>query len=233
MANVGFKKGTQSNLETLMGTPANIEEGTFYLTSDTHRLYIGQMGANDTKEIVAVNQGIITVDYLTTSDDGYTSGDTTLDGIVTPIQGQFYYVINANILCVRSGNNWVQINPIASAADITSAASSAANTAVGTAIAALNPMKYKGTVSSADYSTKLTGTEEWGFVYMASTDFILPDAQSVGKSAATSVHTGDLVISQAHDLQVAEQASGNTVWAVVPSGNETPTAALTWGTFGS
>ena len=43
MANVGFKLGTQAKVDALLKTPGtSVVEGSFYLTSDTHRLYIGQ-----------------------------------------------------------------------------------------------------------------------------------------------------------------------------------------------
>ena len=40
MANVLFKRGTQAELNALI-TASKIKDGAFYLTTDTHRLYIG------------------------------------------------------------------------------------------------------------------------------------------------------------------------------------------------
>ena len=40
MANVLFKQGLQSSLKTIRDNLCAIE-GTFYLTTDTHRLYLG------------------------------------------------------------------------------------------------------------------------------------------------------------------------------------------------
>jgi len=45
--NVGFRMGTESGLKTL----ASATKGTFYLTTDTHRLYIG----NDDGSLSPVN----------------------------------------------------------------------------------------------------------------------------------------------------------------------------------
>ena len=42
MANVLFKQGLQSSLKTIRDNLCAIE-GTFYLTTDTHRLYIGRI----------------------------------------------------------------------------------------------------------------------------------------------------------------------------------------------
>lgn len=91
MANdkVMFKRGSQANLAT-----ATIVNGAFYLTSDTNRLYIGKNG-----KAVPVNQGVITVENV----NALTS--------ITAEQGQFYYAEAQNVLCIKSGNKWVQINP--------------------------------------------------------------------------------------------------------------------------
>lgn len=87
--NVGFRMGTESGLKTL----ASATKGTFYLTTDTHRLYIG----NDDGSLSPVNQGVITV--------------SDLSSISNAIPGQFYYITNGNILATWSGGRWVQINP--------------------------------------------------------------------------------------------------------------------------
>jgi hypothetical protein len=109
MPNVGFKMGTQDALNKL----TTIEEGIFYLTSDTNRLYIGKTisGEGDSAVIrpVSVNQGIVTV--------------PTLAELPTPsksVAGEFYYVEKdkageegqtLNVLCVCNGSKWVQVNP--------------------------------------------------------------------------------------------------------------------------
>lgn len=87
--NVGFRMGPESGLKTL----ASASKGTFYLTTDTHRLYIG----NDDGSLSPVNQGVISVADLTS--------------ITNAIPGQFYYITNGNILATWSGGRWVQINP--------------------------------------------------------------------------------------------------------------------------
>lgn len=106
MANVGFKLGTQAKVDALLKTPGtSVVEGSFYLTSDTHRLYIGQKAsdADANAQLFPVNEGVITV---ATVDDLPTVSDTD-----KPVYaGRFYYVTNGNILCVYSGNSWVQIN---------------------------------------------------------------------------------------------------------------------------
>lgn len=102
-----FKCGTQEALEAYIlgaGQTATINgksvtgkaatDGTFYLTNDTSRLYVGNGG-----KAVPVNQGVISVK---TTDDLPNPGEA----------GQFYYVETGNILAVYagSGGGWVQIN---------------------------------------------------------------------------------------------------------------------------
>lgn len=97
--NVGFKYGPQSGLRTVM-TEKKVVPGTFYLTSDTNRLYIGK-----TTELIApINEGVIKV---ATVNDLPKDADSKDTGII----GSFYYVEDGNILCVFNGSKWVQINP--------------------------------------------------------------------------------------------------------------------------
>ena len=106
MANVGFKLGTQAKVDELLKTPGTaVVEGSFYLTNDTHRLYIGQKAnsSDANAKLFAVNEGVITV--ATIDDLPKVSAD---NGSV--YAGRFYYVTAGNILCVHNGKAWVQIN---------------------------------------------------------------------------------------------------------------------------
>ena len=96
--NVMFKRGTQRDLQNYINGTTQAVEGSFYLTTDTNRLYIGKK-VGDVVKAVAVNQGVITVSSLTALQN------------VTAEAGQFYYVSGSNILCVWNGTTWVQINP--------------------------------------------------------------------------------------------------------------------------
>lgn len=97
--NIQFLLGTQANLEKYIKGPsasdgARAADGTFYLTNDTHRLYVGtSLGT-----AVPVNEGVITVSNL------------DILKTVSAHPGEFYYVTNGNILCVYTGKEWVQIN---------------------------------------------------------------------------------------------------------------------------
>lgn len=97
--NIQFLLGTQAGLEKYIAGPsvpdgARAAEGTFYLTNDTHRLYVGtSLGT-----AVPVNEGVITV--------------SNVDALktISAHPGEFYYVSEGNILCVYTGKEWVQIN---------------------------------------------------------------------------------------------------------------------------
>lgn len=105
MANVAFKRGLESSLAkslyNYVGADAvQVTEGTFYLTSDTNRLYIGKNIDGKGVRAVPVNQGALPVPSV-----------DSLPSAEAAIPGQFYYVTSSNILCVSSNGKWVQINP--------------------------------------------------------------------------------------------------------------------------
>ena len=99
---IRFLLGTQSNLEGYISGSKTAQEGTFYLTQDTHRLYVG---TNENK-VVPVNEGVITVSEVAALPT------TNIHA------GEFYYATKENILCVYAGpynatnktGGWVQIN---------------------------------------------------------------------------------------------------------------------------
>lgn len=101
MANVGFKLGLQAAVDALLaaGKNAGAVEGSFYLTSDTHRLYIG----NEDGSLAPVNEGVITVANISDLPAVSTSN-------AAAYVGRFYYVSTKNILCVFNGKGWAQIN---------------------------------------------------------------------------------------------------------------------------
>lgn len=100
-ANLSFKYGLETSLATLRTDAgrAKIEPGTFYITSDTNRMYLG-VSTDSGNDIVNLNQGVTPVETL-----------NALPNDPNLITGQFYYVKEGNILCVYSGKKWVQINP--------------------------------------------------------------------------------------------------------------------------
>lgn len=93
-SHIQFKHGTQSKLDEIRSAKTGTS-GTFYLTNDTHRLYVGLSD----NSIVPVNEGITT--YATISN---------LPDASAMNAGQFAYITASGILAVSNGKNWVQIN---------------------------------------------------------------------------------------------------------------------------
>ena len=107
MANVVFKRGLQSAIDAASFTA---EDGVFYLTTDTNRLYIGQ--GNDKKllnQTVQIIPNITQLENISTSWTTQQAKDHIFD---------FYYITGTgpndpyqNILVVWDGTTWKQINP--------------------------------------------------------------------------------------------------------------------------
>lgn len=89
MANVSFKRGLAANLAA---AGFSAQDGVFYLTTDTHRLYVGQGS-----ELVDLNRYI-----------KYVSVQSDLD--TKAAVGDFAFVEEGSLLCVYNGTGWVQIN---------------------------------------------------------------------------------------------------------------------------
>ena len=102
MANVMFKRGTQSSFNNL----STYQDGCFYLTTDSHRLYIGT-GNNKAN---LVSQSVITYDNWAAIEAlSNSSSPNYAPGLCS--EGQFYYAKAENILCTYSNGKWIQINP--------------------------------------------------------------------------------------------------------------------------
>lgn len=90
---VSFKKGLQTAYTAL----TNRDASTFYVTSDTHRLYLGDDLLSQAVEIV-----------------------DSINGLTNPVAGQIYYVEGQNILAIYDSKQqgWTQINPDTAIQDI-------------------------------------------------------------------------------------------------------------------
>lgn len=95
--NVGFKLGTQNNLNGL----TSYEAGSFYLTNDSNRLYFAQT----TDKLVDLNQYVRTVNNV--------QALPTTTSLPSLQAGDFYYALAENVFCIRNNTNtgWQQINP--------------------------------------------------------------------------------------------------------------------------
>lgn len=87
MANIAFKRGIHSKL------PTTAVDGCFYLTTDTNRLYVGQG-----TELVELNKSITEVSSVANLPEANVA------------DGQFFYAVAENVLCIRRENAWQQIN---------------------------------------------------------------------------------------------------------------------------
>lgn len=102
MANVMFKRGTQGSFNNL----STYQDGCFYLTTDSHRLYIGT-GSNKPN---LVSQSVITYpNWAAIEALSNKSSSSYAPGLCS--EGQFYYAKAENILCTYSDGKWIQINP--------------------------------------------------------------------------------------------------------------------------
>lgn len=93
---VKFKLGTQASLNTLRDSQKGWEVGTFYLTSDSSRLYIGQAD-----ELALLNKSVEIYDNLSALKAKTTV--STKDDIA--------YCVTENVLAYYNGTTWAQINP--------------------------------------------------------------------------------------------------------------------------
>lgn len=101
-ANVMFKRGTQSSFNNL----STYQDGCFYLTTDSHRLYIGTH--NNKADLVS--QSVITYpNWASIEALSNKSSSNYAPGLCS--EGQFYYAKAENILCTYSNGKWIQINP--------------------------------------------------------------------------------------------------------------------------
>ena len=92
---VKFKLGTQASLNKLKDTTNGWEVGTFYLTSDSSRLYIGQAD-----ELALLNKSVEIYDNL-----------NALKAKGKSYEGDIAYCVDENVLAYYNGTTWAQINP--------------------------------------------------------------------------------------------------------------------------
>ncbi len=100
---VKFLRGTQAQLNAIINTD-KIKEGSFYLTNDTDRLYVGKAD----KKLALLNQGVKII-----------ANQSELPAAGTPAAelNDFYYIVNGNILAyydkttTPTAPHYVQINP--------------------------------------------------------------------------------------------------------------------------
>ena len=92
---VKFKLGTQASLNALKNSQKGWEVGTFYLTSDSSRLYIGQAD-----ELALLNKSVEIYKNL-----------NALKAKGKSFEGDIAYCADENVLAYYNGDTWNQINP--------------------------------------------------------------------------------------------------------------------------
>ena len=92
---VKFKLGTQASLNALKNSQKGWDVGTFYLTSDSSRLYIGQAD-----ELALLNKSVEIYDNL-----------NALKAKGKSYEGDIAYCVDENVLAYYNGTTWAQINP--------------------------------------------------------------------------------------------------------------------------
>ena len=108
---VKFLQGTEAELALYLPSSTNAKRGTalegaFYLTTDTHKLYIGRKVTTQGADYGKVFPEEISTGITTVASTG-NLGDAAVHAKV----GDFYYVLDTNILAVYEGDNhWEQIN---------------------------------------------------------------------------------------------------------------------------
>lgn len=130
---IAFKSGTQTALN-IMIQQGGAEEGTFYLTTDTHKLYVGRKKTSDNKVYPEqVSRGVTVVGTAEELPNPAPSGAIE--------EGELFYVTNKNILAalkyipadnsatppVSAHYEWVQINPPTGIDEVLTSASQATN----------------------------------------------------------------------------------------------------------
>lgn len=97
-----FKIGTQTSLNTMLNNNTGYQVGTFYLTSDTDRLYVGQASG-----LKLLNKAVMTVGTMAELETLTASWGTNKAAHKDDIA----YISGSNVLAYFNGNSWAQINP--------------------------------------------------------------------------------------------------------------------------
>ena len=184
MANILFKRGTQAALNTIIQNKTAVD-GTFYLTTDSKRLYVGTAD----KVAVPVNEGVNKVADMATLNAKTAYG--------TVAYGDFYYVMDKNILAIYGEDGWTQINPdtniYVKGVDVAVAVEEGVATLTttitnnnGSQVADLTPVKIKSK-GGITLDTDADGALEIGVV--------IPDAVEYNLSAAGTTDAAKIVLT--------------------------------------
>lgn len=106
MANVGFKIGSSTNLYSL--TSANLQEGTFYVTNDTNRFYLGVKNGSQTA-LAPLNGDVVVV-----------ASEAVRNGLLGQgrLDGKLYYSLQEKSLAYYNAGTWEVINSVVTISSI-------------------------------------------------------------------------------------------------------------------
>lgn len=113
---IQFKQGTQADLNTMI-INGGADEGTFYLTIDTHKLYVGRKKTSDNKIYPEqVSRGVTVVDTAANLPSFPSNADPAAPAGAIE-EGELFYITDSNILAALRWDatdnryEWRQINP--------------------------------------------------------------------------------------------------------------------------
>lgn len=99
---VMFKLGTQAKIDEMITKKTGYSVGTFYLTKDSDRLYIGQATG-----LKLLNKSVQVVD----TEEGLTTLTASWGADKLSHKDDLAYISGKNILAYFNGTGWTQINP--------------------------------------------------------------------------------------------------------------------------
>lgn len=222
--NVGFLRGTQDKVNTVLANQVagnysnNVVEGAFYITSDTNRMYIGKKDSSNHIVLASLNAGIVVV-------ESYSDLPSQAE------QGVFYYIKGkegdtiANVLCIRSGEHWIQVNSINNVQKLTTDTDAIEGGAKVTTLIEdkIGNIKDYYTVKgkngigiSNTYTKTKDGEDEYGLEIAAEQIQVAASAPNTS-TATVSLNNSNLVDSTKKAFNIA-LASGNA-GGVTASGN--------------
>lgn len=215
MAELMFKRGLQVNL------PSVAEDGCFYLTTDSNRLYVGR----EDNTMALLNQTVQIVDTIETLIAAAKNGEVH--------ENDFYYCTSENVLAVYNGYDWVQINPDTNTNDFIEVSDVTFDSGVldeeaGTVTYTLTLNQNKYNVNDDLYTDEqgnsiidpITAT-----LVLSSGDItkIVPDAASVGLEAKNLAEDGGVSINTsgtgADEKELINLVPGENIAAITADDN--------------
>ena len=185
MADILFKRGLQSAL------PQKAQDGVFYLTTDSNRLYVGQG-----ETMALLNQTVQIVSAVSALPTNANTND-------------FYYCTAENVLAVYNGTQWVQINP-----DTTNKAATLSTTVGGSKDAVTLTTEFKVTdskdkeIGAFDVTTfeggrgiDITAGED-KIIVASNVDFDLGVSGETNKASVALTGSGDSVDADAGKFDI-------------------------------